>query len=100
MVLSGLKIAFGGGLQPWEVVRVIIGIWIPWVMLQFYTTNIPGMVHDLPTHDRGGRQLAELIYSLTTLFPRSKENSQSSLGSLRKNQEAAVESGDIIDVLT
>ena len=41
VVLSGLKIAFGGGLQPWEVMRVIIGIWIPWVMLQFYTVNLP-----------------------------------------------------------
>ena len=59
IVLSGLKIAFGGGLQPWEVVRVIIGIWIPWVMLQFYTNNIPGDDLHLPTHDRGGGQLAQ-----------------------------------------
>ena len=41
VVLNGLKIAFSGNIQPWELARVIIGIWIPWVMLQFYTTPIP-----------------------------------------------------------
>ena len=99
VVLSGLKIAFGGGLQPWEVVKVIIGIWIPWVMLQFYTTNIPGMAHDFPHMIVAGGNWLNLLLvddsvssvqeELTTLF-----------GELAKNQEAAVNSGDIIDVLT
>ena len=31
VVLNGLKIAFSGNIQPWELVRVIIGLWIPWV---------------------------------------------------------------------
>ena len=99
VVLSGLKIAFGGGLQPWEVVKVIIGIWIPWVMLQFYTTNIPGMAHDFPHMIVAGGNWLNLLLvddsvssvqrELTVLF-----------GELAKNQEAAVDSGDIIDVLT
>ena len=44
IVLNGVKIAFSGNIQPWELMRVIIGIWIPWVMLQFYTTPIPRTV--------------------------------------------------------
>ena len=48
VVMTGAKIAFSGNIQPWELVRVVIGIWIPWVMLQFYTTTIPGMVHTFP----------------------------------------------------
>ena len=41
IVIAGVKIAFSGNIQPWEVVRLVIGIWIPWVMMQFYTTTIP-----------------------------------------------------------
>ena len=58
VVLSGLKTAFSGNIQPWELVRVVIGIWIPWVMLQFYTTNIPGMVHTFPGMIAAGGELA------------------------------------------
>ena len=48
VVLTGVKIAFSGNLQPWELVRVVIGLWVPWVMLQFYTTPIPGMAFTFP----------------------------------------------------
>ena len=99
VVLSGLKIAFGGGLQPWELMRVIIGIWIPWVMLQFYTTNLPVMGFTFPHMIvAGGNWLNDLLVDdsvasvqeeLTKLF---KELSDA--------QEAAVESGDLLDVLT
>ena len=62
VVLSGLKIAFSGNIQPWELVRVIIGLWIPWVMLQFYTTNIPGMATTFPGMiAEGGNWLHELL---------------------------------------
>ena len=99
VVLSGLKIAFGGGLQPWELMRVVIGIWIPWVMLQFYTTNLPVMGFTFPHMIvAGGNWLNDLLVDdsvasvqeeLTKLF---KELSDA--------QEAAVESGDLLDVLT
>ena len=99
IVLSGLKIAFGGGLQPWELMRVVIGIWIPWVMLQFYTVPLPGMVFTFPHMIvAGGNWLNDLLVDdsvasvqeeLTKLF---KELSDA--------QEAAVESGDLLDVLT
>ena len=99
IVLSGLKIAFGGGLQPWELMRVVIGIWIPWVMLQFYTVNLPRMGFTFPHMIvAGGNWLNDLLVDdsvasvqeeLTKLF---KELSDA--------QEAAVESGDLLDVLT
>ena len=54
VVLSGLKIAFSGNIQPWELIRVVIGLWIPWVMLQFYTTTIPGMPFTFPGMISGG----------------------------------------------
>ena len=54
VVLNGVKIAFSGNIQPWELGRVVIGIWIPWVMLQFYTTTIPGMAFTFPGMIAGG----------------------------------------------
>ena len=62
VVLSGAKIALSGNFQPWELVRVVIGLWIPWVMLQFYTTNIPGMATTFPGMIvEGGNWLHELL---------------------------------------
>ena len=97
VVLSGLKIAFGGGIQPWELVRVVIGIWIPWVMLQFYTTNLPGMALTFPGMIvQGGNWINALLVDdsvssiqieLTKLF-----------GTLAKAQNAAVEAGDLITI--
>ena len=41
IVWTGVKIALSGNFQPWEVIRLIIGLWIPWVMLHFYDTPLP-----------------------------------------------------------
>ena len=92
VVLSGLKIAFGGGLQPWEVMRVIIGIWIPWVMLQFYTVNLPlGMDVTFPHMIvAGGNWLNTLLVDdsvnsvqieLTKLFQDLSDERDSAVGS-------------------
>ena len=62
VVLTGLKIAFSGNIQPWELVKLVIGLWIPWVMLQFYTTNIPGMAFTFPGMiAAGGNWLHDLL---------------------------------------
>ena len=99
IVLSGLKIAFGGGLQPWELMRTVIGIWIPWVMLQFYVTNIPGMIYNFPHMIVAGGNWINAL-----LVDDSVSSVQQELTRLFKDlsaaQDAAVESGDLIDVLT
>ena len=41
VVWTGVKIAMSGNFQPWEVIRLIIGLWIPWVMLHFYSNPLP-----------------------------------------------------------
>ena len=99
VVLTGLKTAFSGNIQPWELVRVVIGIWIPWVMLQFYTTNIPGMIHTFPGMiAAGGNWLHELLIGdslyavqteLTNLFR-----------ALAKGQDAAAKEGDLLNIFT
>ena len=99
VVLTGLKTAFSGNIQPWELVRVVIGIWIPWVMLQFYTTTIPGMIHTFPGMiAAGGNWLHELLIGdslyavqseLTDLFK-----------ALAKGQDAATKQGDLLNIVS
>ena len=99
VILTGLKIAFSGNIQPWELVRVIIGLWIPWVMLQFYTTNIPGMTTTFPGMiAAGGNWLHELligdaVYSM-----------QTELGNLFKsldaNMQTQAQQGNVMGLLT
>ena len=99
VVLQGAKIGFGGGLQPWELMRVIIGIWIPWVMLQFYTVPIPGMLFTFPHMIvAGGNWLNDLLVDDSVLAVQVELTKL--FNDLSKAQDAAVESGDILDVLT
>ena len=99
VVLTGVKIAFSGNIQPWELVRVIIGLWIPWVMLQFYTTTIPGMAFTFPGMlSAGGNWLHELligdaVYSMQTELGNL-------VRSLAANMEAQAQAGNTLGLLT
>ena len=99
VVLNGLKIAFSGNIQPWELVRVVIGLWIPWVMLQFYTTTIPGMAFTFPGMiAAGGNWLHELligdaVYSMQTELGNL-------IRSLAANQAAQAQAGNTLGLLT
>ena len=99
VVLNGLKIAFGGGLQPWEVVRVVIGVWIPWVMLQFYTTNIPGVGFDFPHMIVAGGNWINLLL-VDDSVSSVREELTKLFNQLSKAQDAAVEAGDVWDILS
>ena len=48
VVWKGLQIAYSGTFQPWEMIRTIIGLWIPWIMLQYYATPIPNVGMSFP----------------------------------------------------
>ena len=42
IVWTGLRIAFSGDFRMWDVIRLVIALWIPWTMLTFYDTPLPG----------------------------------------------------------
>ena len=99
VVLTGLKTAFSGNIQPWELVRVVIGVWIPWVMLQFYTTNIPGMASTFPGMiAAGGNWLHELLIG-EALFSVQTELTNL-FHSLAAGQAAAAQQGDLLNIFT
>lgn len=45
---KGLEIAYSGTFQPWQIVRTVIGLWVPWIMLQYYNTDIPAVGYSFP----------------------------------------------------
>ena len=40
VVWTGIKIAMSGTFSIWALIELVIGLWIPWVMLMFYATPI------------------------------------------------------------
>ena len=99
VVLNGLKVAFSGNIRPWELVRVVIGLWIPWVMLQFYTTTIPGMAFTFPGMiAAGGNWLHELLIGDTVY------SMQTELGNLARSMTANLQTqareGNIVGLVT
>ena len=99
VVLTGVKIAFGGNLQPWELVRVVIGLWIPWVMLQFYTTLIPGMAFTFPGMIAAGGNwlhallIGDAVYSMQTELGNL-------IRSLAANLETQAQQGHVLGLVT
>ena len=45
---SGLRIAYSGTLEPWALVRVVLGIAIPRTLLHCYSVPIPGVGFTFP----------------------------------------------------
>ena len=99
VVLTGLKIAFGGNIQPWELMRVVIGLWVPWVMLQFYTTTIPGMAFTFPGMIAAGGNWLHALLIGDTVY-----SMQTELGNLIRSfaahLEAQAQEGNLVGLIT
>ena len=54
VVWTGIKIAMSGTFSMWALIELVIGLWIPWVMLLFYATPIPGVGFTFPGMIAGG----------------------------------------------
>ena len=99
IVIAGVKIAFSGNIQPWEVVRLVIGIWIPWVMMQFYTTTIPGMSQTFPGMiAEGGNFLHEML--LGDIVSSMQIELGDMVRAIAANMQTQAAQGNVIGILT
>ena len=99
IVIAGVKIAFSGNIQPWEVVRLVIGIWIPWVMMQFYTTTIPGMSQTFPGMiAEGGNFLHELL--LGDIISSMQTELGDMVRAIAANMQTQSDQGNVIGIMT
>ena len=61
---SGLRIAYSGTVEPWALVRIVLGIAIPRTLLHYYSVPIPGVGLTFPaTVAAGGIWLQGLFVS-------------------------------------
>ena len=61
---SGIRIAYSGAVEPWALVRVVLGIAIPRTLLHYYSVPIPGVGLTFPaTVAAGGIWLQGLFVS-------------------------------------
>ena len=99
IVIAGVKIAFSGNIQPWELVRLVIGIWIPWVMMQFYTTTIPGMSQTFPGMiAEGGNFLHELL--LGDIISSMQSELGGMVRDIAANMQTQSDQGNVIGIMT
>ena len=99
IVIAGVKIAFSGNIQPWEVVRLVIGIWIPWVMMQFYTATIPGMSQTFPGMiAEGGNFLHRML--LGDIISSMQTELGDMVRAIAANMQTQAAQGNVIGILT
>ncbi|MYD65547.1 MAG: hypothetical protein F4X26_06150, partial [Chloroflexi bacterium] len=61
---TGLRVAFTGTFQPWEIVKLVIGVAIPRTLLHYYVVPIPGVGLTFPAmFASGGTWLQNLFLS-------------------------------------
>ena len=99
VVWTGARIAFSGNIQPWELVRLVIGLWVPWVMLQFYSTPLPGMAWSFPGAVAAGGTWLQNFFIADTAYAMQTE-----LGNLVHHLwadfETSYSQGSILNVIT
>ena len=99
IVWTGLRIAFSGSIEAWEIVRLVFGLWIPWVMLQFYAVPLPGMAESFPEMIAAGGTWLQRMFLADTVA-----SMQSELGvlvtGLAADLEAARQGGLVSMVVT
>ena len=99
VVWAGVKIAFSGNLHPWDVVKLVIGLWIPWVMLQFYTVNIPGMGSTFPGMIAGGGNFLHELLIGDTVGSMQIELTEM-VKAIAGNIQAQAAAGNLMGVIT
>ena len=60
VVWTGLRIAYSGtGWRAWDIVSLVLTLWIPWLLLSTYDTDIPGIGMPFPMIlPRGANEIA------------------------------------------
>ena len=96
---TGLKIAFSGSFQPWEIIKLVIGIAIPRTMLHYYIVPIPGVGLTFPaTIAAGGAWLQNLF--LSDVVSAGYGEMTALVQAYSTHLSAAWSSGSVLQVLT
>ena len=96
---TGLKVAFSGTFQPWEIIKLVIGIAIPRTMLHYYIVPIPGVGLTFPaTIAAGGAWLQNLF--LSDVVSAGYTEMAALVQAYSTHLSAAWSSGSVLSILT
>ena len=96
---TGLKIAFSGTFQPWEIVRIVIGIAIPRTLLHYYTVPIPGVGFTFPGMIAGGGIWLQNLF-LSDVVSAGYSEMTALVQAYGAHLSAAWSSGNLLSVVT
>ena len=96
---TGLKIAFSGTFQPWEIVRLVIGIAIPRTLLHYYTVPIPGVGFTFPAMIAGGGIWLQNLF-LSDVVSAGYSEMTALVQAYGAHLSAAWSSGNLLSVVT
>ena len=96
---TGLKIAFSGTFQPWEIVRLVIGIAIPRTLLHYYAVPIPGVGFTFPAMIAGGGIWLQNLF-LSDVVSAGYSEMTALVQAYGAHLSAAWSSGNLLSVVT
>ena len=96
---TGLKIAFSGTFQSWEIVRLVIGIAIPRTLLHYYIVPIPGVGLTFPAMIAGGGIWLQNLF-LSDVVSAGYTEMTALVQAYGAHLSAAWSSGSVLSILT
>ena len=96
---TGLKVAFSGTFQPWELIKLVIGIAIPRTMLHYYIVPIAGVGLTFPAMIAGGGIWLQNLF-LSDVVSAGYGEMAALVQAYSTHLSAAWSSGNVLSILT
>ena len=96
---TGLKIAFSGTFQPWEIIKLVIGIAIPRTLLHYYVVPIPGVGLTFPAMMAGGGIWLQNLF-LSDVVSAGYTETAALVQAYSAHLSAAWSSGNLLSIVT
>ena len=96
---TGLKIAYSGAFQSWDIVKLVIGIAIPRTLLHYYAVPIPGVGLTFPAMIAGGGTWLQNLF-LSDVVSAGYSEMTALVQAYSAHLSAAWSSGNLLSIVT
>ena len=96
---TGLKIAYSGAFQSWDIVKLVIGIAIPRTLLHYYAVPIPGVNLTFPAMIAGGGTWLQNLF-LSDVVSAGYSEMTALVQAYSAHLSAAWSSGNLLSIVT
>ncbi len=96
---TGLKIAYSGAFQSWDIVKLVVGIAIPRTLLHYYSVPIPGVGLTFPAMIAGGGTWLQNLF-LSDVVSAGHSEMTALVQAYSAHLSAAWSSGNLLSIVT